>query len=270
VWIVALEMRNVSVDVVRLSLAFLRQADVKLRREMSMRTRSFRNTFIVALIAWNALPQACSSEGTTAPRASGGAAGTGKGGTGFADASSGAGGVAGSSGKGGSGGGAATGGTGGTSGKGGSSGDGGPQTIPCGSAMCAGVVTPMGATVAPCCSPATKCGLQLDMPTASALGLAEGCNELGQVGSRDSACPDGELSFTFQQPDGGTFVQTVNFPGCCRSNQTCGIVIDQGLLHFGCTPSTLMRKGDAAVPGSCTFNPDAGSADAGGSDARSD
>ena len=235
-----------------------------------MRTRGLRNTLILVFLASCALPQACGSDDSSPATGSKGNAGTaGKGGSGFTDSSAGTSGSGGSSGKGGAGGAGATGGTGGTAGRAGSSGDGGPASVQCGSATCNGVVTPQGTSVNPCCSPNTKCGLLFDMPTASALGLTQGCNELGQLGSLDPACPDGELSFTFQQPDGGTFVQTVNFPGCCRSNQTCGIVIDQGLLHLGCATSTLSRKGDAAVPASCTFSADAGS-EAGSSDARSD
>jgi len=85
------------------------------------------------------------------------------------------------------------------------------------------------------------------------------CQPLAQPGSPDSSCPDSVK--TPVETAGGVF--EIQFPGCCRANNTCGYDLNTlgGVyrLGLGCVDATSFL--DGASPQTCG---DAGAPNAGG------
>jgi len=156
----------------------------------------------------------------------------------------------------------ATGGS-GTAGKGGSAGSssggaGGTSANPpvaCGTASCKGVTIAVpGAPsleIPACCADEAsgKCGLDSSFLAMFGPTFDVACQPLAQPGVLDSSCPDSKKT----PVTGTTF--SINFPGCCRANGTCGYELNNigGLpnLHIGlgCVDSTPFL--DGGTPQAC-------------------
>ena len=85
----------------------------------------------------------------------------------------------------------------------------------------------------PCCTDTNVCGLDL-----SATAGQPACIERDAPGVEDAACPAAMVG-------GGL----LTFPGCCRPDGTCGVLVD--LVPLGCVDGELanMLPGGAATPG---------------------
>ena len=151
-------------------------------------------------------------------------------------------------GKGGAGGSAGAGGSSGSGGSAGSTGDGG---LTCGSNTCTGWKVGGLVNVAPCCAGAAmdKCGAQVDSTIEALTSIPQGCYETEQPGNQECACP---RSPEFDNPlEPGT---KASFPGCCRSDSTCGYFLDLTSSdgpNIGCT-----APWDNTSPAACTPGPD--------------
>jgi hypothetical protein len=176
-----------------------------------MLLRVARVVAVTALLAAVAVP-ACGSTSDSKPTGSGGSGGDGTGGAG-----------AGNTDRGGKGGAAA----------GGTSGNFTPESVPCGSTACIGVVIPQAQNFAipGCCAdPATStCGLDSTFLAMFGPTFQDPCQPLAQAGVLDMICPSSPKAVVQ-----GTAL-TISFPGCCRSNGLCGYDLDTigGIISIG-------------------------------------
>lgn len=147
-------------------------------------------------------------------------------------------------------------GSGGSSGSVSRAGNGGASTNPpvsCGKNSCNGVdIAIPGApslTIPACCSDeaTSKCGLDSSFLAMFGPTFDVACQPLEQPGTLDKSCADSPKT-----PVTGTQV-SINFPGCCRANGTCGYELESlgGLFHLGlgCVDSTPFL--DGGTPASC-------------------
>ena len=169
------------------------------------------------------------------------------------------------------------GGSGGTGGKGSSgsagsvarAGSGGASTNPpvsCGKSTCNGVTIAIpgaaGLDIPACCSDETtsKCGLDSSFLAMFGPTFDVACQPLAQPGTPDDNC-----AASPKTPVTGTSV-SIDFPGCCRANGTCGYQLDTlgGLfrLGLGCVDSTPFL--DGGTPAACGSAGGAGQGGAGG------
>jgi hypothetical protein len=75
-----------------------------------------------------------------------------------------------------------------------------------------------------CCTNSGRCGLDLTS-VASTIGIPPGCQQLNQPGTVDYSCPSLAQILGTAAPD---------FPGCCRPDGTCGVVMSMPGLSLGC------------------------------------
>ena len=141
-----------------------------------------------------------------------------------------------------------------------------PAPVSCGTAMCRPVVIPFpvptGFTIPGCCADAetNHCGLDSSVLAMVAPTFSEACQPLAQPGSADSSCPN---SPKVALQDSGV---TIDFPGCCRPDHTCGYQLNSIAgafkLGLGCVDSTPFLDGGAPQP--CGETGAAGAAGAAG------
>jgi len=135
-----------------------------------------------------------------------------------------------------------------------------PTPVACGNTLCDGVVLPfVNVPIPGCCADAktSRCGLDssaLDM--SGMMTFAEACQPLDQPGTTDESCPQ---SPKVPVPNTGL---TVELPGCCRPDHTCGYELDTigGVVKLGLGCVDANQFGDGGTAQSCG----AGAAGAGG------
>ena len=127
-----------------------------------------------------------------------------------------------------------SGGSGGSGGRGGGSASAGKSamagsagstlTLKCGTATCKAVALPIGAfIIPPCCADqaTSQCGLDSSVLSAFGPTFTEACQPLNQPGALDPECAD-----SAKTPVTGSTLE-IQFQGCCRSNGTCGYLLDK-------------------------------------------
>ena len=139
-----------------------------------------------------------------------------------------------------------------------------PTPIRCGSARCSGVVlpAPISFPIPGCCADASTnhCGLDSSVLATVAPIFSEACQPLAQPGTIDASCP---VSPKVPLQDSGL---TIDFPGCCRPDHTCGYMLDSiaGVFKvgLGCVDSSPFL--DGGTPATCGETGAAGAAGAAG------
>jgi len=144
----------------------------------------------------------------------------------------------------------ARGGSAGSSGKGGAGGLDASTASPieCANLMCDPLLLPIpGAPpVEACCTPDDACGLDSSVLEAFGPTFEEPCQPRDQPGVLDTSCPNS----TSAMIEGGL---TIEFPGCCRANGSCGYMLDTlfGVyeIGLGCVDSAPFL--DGGTPAAC-------------------
>lgn len=141
-----------------------------------------------------------------------------------------------------------------------------PAPVSCGNATCSGVVipipVPIGFAIPGCCADAetNHCGLDSSVLAMVGPTFSEACQPLAQPGTADASCP---RSPKVPVQNSGL---TIDFPGCCRADHSCGYQLDSIAnafkLGLGCVDSTPFLNGGA--PQTCGETGAAGSAGASG------
>lgn len=136
------------------------------------------------------------------------------------------------------------------SGGGGAGSAGASADVTCGKKTCKGVVIQAANfTIPACCSDAetSRCGIDSSVLAMFGPTFSEPCQPLDQPGTPDDSCPKSQKT-----PISGTQL-TVEFPGCCRPDHTCGYELDTigGFipLGLGCVDSSPFLDGGS--PASC-------------------
>ena len=135
----------------------------------------------------------------------------------------------------------------------GASGNPADNPVSCGTTSC-NAVDVVWYPISPCCADAASnhCGLDLSSMSRYGLKFSDACQPTAQPGSLDANCPNvhGAVS--------GAYL-SINFPGCCRPNHTCGYMVDKigdsvppGVtLGIGCVDSAALLNGGGRGPVAC-------------------
>jgi hypothetical protein len=200
-----------------------------------MASPSLKRVFTLGCLVCLALPLACGDDDDDSPAAGG------KGGS--------AGSTSGSAGKGGS-----------TSGSGGRAPtDGGapdelppglsdePSTKECGAETCESSAVAGVYHINPCCAADDACGLDTTFLAAVGAEFSEVCQPREQPGTDEGFCPE-VTGLTV--PVQGIPLPLEPFPGCCRPDGTCGVVVDEvrsgfplATLNLGCVEAAPFFDG---------------------------
>jgi hypothetical protein len=126
-----------------------------------------------------------------------------------------------------------------------------PSTDECGADTCeSAAVGPY--FIDPCCTASDSCGLSTGFLALVGASFSEACQPLHQPGAADGACPAAE---GLKVPFGTAMLPLSAFPGCCRENGTCGVVVDKAVspgvlnadLGLGCMDAAPFFPGQAIV-----------------------
>jgi len=196
-----------------------------------MKSLSIKRAFTLGCLVCLALPLACGDDDDGAP----GAAGKG--------------GSAGSAGKG------------STSGSGGRAGEGGagtelppglsdePSTLECGAETCDSEAVAGLYHINPCCAADSACGLDTTFLAAVGAQFSEVCQAHDQPGTDEGSCP---AVTGLMVPVQGVPLPLEAFPGCCRPDGTCGVVVNDvragfplATLNLGCVDAAPFFEGRA-------------------------
>jgi len=235
-----------------------------------MKSYSFTKAVTLACLVGLSLPIACGDDDDDTSGAAGnsGTAGTSS--------------TAGTAGKGG---GATAGtGTGGEPGAAGKGGTGGatmlppglsdtPSTESCGADTCNSAMAGPSVYVDPCCTSGDACGLDTGFLSLVGATFKEVCQPLAQPGDLDDSCDAATgLTVPFQVGGNTLMVPLDPFPGCCREDGTCGVVVDDVTSGNGKLPIGQFGLGcvDAAPFFGKTTSCGGGSGGAGGAGAGGD
>lgn len=126
-----------------------------------------------------------------------------------------------------------------------------PTSVSCGNAKCDGVVLPIiNLPIPGCCADAksSHCGLDSSgLDSSGMMTFADACQPLDQPGTADVTCP---VSPDVPVPSVGL---TINFPGCCRPDHTCGYDLDtlSGLTKLGLGCVDASQFSDGGTPQTC-------------------
>jgi len=144
-----------------------------------------------------------------------------------------------------------------------------PSTEECGANACesakAGPIF-----IDPCCATDGSCGLSTGFLALVGARFDDACQPLHQPGAEDAACPAATgLKVPYQSGPTTLMLPLTAFPGCCRENGTCGVVVDQAVspgvltadLGLGCVDAAPFFPGQAIVK--CGDSGGAGSGGAG-------
>jgi len=135
----------------------------------------------------------------------------------------------------------------------GASGNPADNPVSCGTTSC-NAVDVVWYPISPCCADAASnhCGLDLSSMSRYGLKFSDACQPTAQPGSLDANCPNVHGAV------GGAYL-SINFPGCCRPNHTCGYMVDKigdsvppGVtLGIGCVDSAALLNGGGRGPVAC-------------------
>jgi hypothetical protein len=126
--------------------------------------------------------------------------------------------------------------------------------------------------VNPCCTDedGDGCGIDTTYLAMTGAALGKGCEPKHQPGELDAACPSPDPAMIGSM---GSMATLDAFPGCCRPNGACGVVLDTvtaagGLipiadLGLGCVDAAAFFPDKAPIPCSGSAAGGAGGADAG-------
>ena len=104
-----------------------------------------------------------------------------------------------------------------------------PSSTMCGGEACDSAKVGGAVNVDPCCDSAGACGLNTGFLSLVGAKFPEVCQAHNQPGEPSTTCGAASgLVVPFPTPTGATLMVTLDpFPGCCRPDGTCGVVIDQ-------------------------------------------
>lgn len=106
--------------------------------------------------------------------------------------------------------------------------------------------------VDPCCDATDTCGLNTGFLSLVGATFKDVCQAHDQAGDPDDTCPEASgLVVPFEMGGQQVMVAIDAFPGCCRPNGTCGVVVDKiatkGLaladFSLGCVDAAPFMKG---------------------------
>jgi hypothetical protein len=132
-----------------------------------------------------------------------------------------------------------------------------PETIECSDESCTSARVGLGADsvyLRPCCTETdNSCGLSTAFLEEVGGTFEESCQPKDQPGEEDPACPSPAAAMV---PVGGAMLALDEFPGCCRPNGLCGVVVDAvtlaglplGALELGCVDAAPFFPGEEPVP----------------------
>jgi hypothetical protein len=84
-----------------------------------------------------------------------------------------------------------------------------------------------GLNIEPCCDTTDTCGLNTGFLALVGAQFKEVCQAHNQAGDVTDACPDAAgLKVPFEMAGMTVMIPLDPFPGCCRPDGTCGVVID--------------------------------------------
>ena len=122
-------------------------------------------------------------------------------------------------------------------------GSGGGNTGNCDVSTCESVNV-FGVMELPGCCPDNGGGCGLDVSAAEQYAGVTGCIELDQEGNIDDGCP------TESRP-GQQGLPPMDFPGCCRPNNSCGYWVDMSqysIPSFGCVDPSAVGGPPGGIP----------------------
>lgn len=112
-----------------------------------------------------------------------------------------------------------------------------PTTIRCGGDDCRSSSVVGVVNVAPCCDEVDACGLSTAFLALAGTRFSQACQAHAQPGFESSSCP-AATGLVVPFPMGATTLQVPldPFPGCCRPDGTCGVVVDRVTAAGGKLP----------------------------------
>jgi hypothetical protein len=150
-----------------------------------------------------------------------------------------------------------------------------PSTESCGADTCNSAVAGPSVYVDACCTGAEACGLDTGFLSLVGASFKEVCQALAQPGDLDDSCQAATgLTVPFQVGANTLMVPLDPFPGCCREDGTCGVVVDDvtsgngklpiGQFGLGCVDAAPFFGKAAACGGAIGGSGGAGAGGDGG------
>lgn len=133
-----------------------------------------------------------------------------------------------------------------------------PSTIECpeGGMSCSSAAVPIQSVyVSPCCAGPDQdsCGLETGFLSLVGAAFDETCQAKNQPGAADDSCPSPDPAMV---PVGGAMATLDPFPGCCKPDGTCGVLVNSVVLsglplatfNLGCVDAAPFFADAAPVP----------------------